>query len=167
MRFAAFVLVSLMLCVACSGGSSDAVKEPAVDLAATVEAAVEATRSAERGIRTPVPTAILVSTATPFPTATPEPTATYVPTPEPHVASPGSVEAGAARMSRCFRDENFRAFMVQMMVASGDMILEEAEAVVSFLSHDVAWKLYFSEGTEGDPASIRAFTAPIQLRIPP
>ena len=42
-----------MLGVACSGSSPDAVKEPAVDLAATVEAAVEATRSAEREIRTP------------------------------------------------------------------------------------------------------------------
>ena len=146
MRFAAFVMVSLMLGVACSGGSSDAVKEPAVDLAATVEAAVEATRSAEREIRTPV------STATPFPAATPEPTATYVPTPEPHVASPGSVEAGVARISRCLRDGRFRAFMVQMTVSSGNMTLEEAEALFSFLSHDVAWEFYFSEGTEGDPA---------------
>ena len=76
MRFAAFVMMSLMLGVACSGSSPDAVKEPAVDLAATVEAAVEATRSAEREPWTPVPTAIPVSTATPLPTATPEPTAT-------------------------------------------------------------------------------------------
>ena len=158
MRFSAFVLVFLMLGVACSGGASDAVKEPAVDLAATVEAAVEATRSAEREIRTPVPTAMPVSTATLFPTATPEPTATpvpmatHVPTPEPYVASPGSLEAGAARMSRCFRDENFRAFIMQMIVASGDVTLEEADAFVSFLSHEEFWELYLSEGTEDDPA---------------
>ena len=151
MRLAAFVMVSLVLCVACSGGSSDVVQEPAVDLAATVEAAVEATRSAEREVRTPVPTTMLVSTATPLPTVPPEPTATLIPTPEPHVASPGSVEVGLSEISRCFRAEYFRTFVAQIMAASGDMALEEAEAVVSLLGHEEFWELHLAEGTEGDP----------------
>ena len=142
MRFSAFVLVFLMLGVACSGGASDAVKEPAVDLAATVEAAVEATRSAEREIRTPVPTAIPVSTATLFPTATPEPTttpvpmATYVPTPEPYVAAPGSVERGIEELYACLQEsEEFRAAYLVEMEQSG-LSRELADSLTSLLLED-------------------------------
>ena len=136
MRFSAFVLVSLMLGVACSGGASDAVKEPAVDLAATVEAAVEATRSAEREIRTPVPTAMPVSTATLFPTATPVPTATYVPTPEPYVAAPGSVERGIEELYACLQEsEEFRAAYLVEMEQSG-LSRELADSLTSLLLED-------------------------------
>ena len=141
MRFAAFVLVSLMLGVACSGASSDAVKEPAVDLAATVEAAVEATRSAEREIRTPVPMATPEPTATPLPTATPEPTATpvptatYVPTPEPYVA-PGSIERGIEELYACLQEsEEFRAAYLFGMEQSG-LSRELADSFTSLLLQD-------------------------------
>ena len=142
MRFAAFVMVSLMLGVACSGGSPDAVQEPAVDLAATVEAAVEATRSAEREPWTPVPTAIPVSTATPLPTATPEPTATpvptatYVPTPEPYVAAPGSMERGIEELYACLQEsEELRAAYLVGMEQSG-LSRELADSFTSLLLQD-------------------------------
>ena len=157
MRFLSFLMVVLFLGVACSSGQVDTVRQPSVDIGATVDAAVEATRVAERESWTPVPTATLlptltaVPTATLVPTPTPAPTATIIPTPEPYVASPGSVEVGMERLSRCFREsESFGELMVEMLVASGDTTPEEAEAYVVLLGHEEFWELMIAEGTEDD-----------------
>ena len=146
MRLFTFLIVALSFGVACSGGPTDTVQERSVDIGATVEAAVEATRGAERGFWTLVPTSTLT------PTATSVPTATVIPTPEPYVASPGSIERGMEAMSRCLReDEAYGDFVVAVLAASGDITQQEAEANVVVMANEELMKLAFAEVVEEDP----------------
>ena len=146
MRFLGFLMVAFLLGVACSSGQVDTVPQPSVDIGATVDAAVEATRLAERESWTPGPTATLV------PTPTPMPTATLIPTPEPYVASPGSVEAGTERISRCLREnEGYRELSVEILVASRDVTREEAEAYVTLMANEEFLKLAIVGAAEDDP----------------
>ena len=112
-----FVLLAFaVILVGCSNSAPVPVTAPAVfvtptlpasdpDVSATVEAAVEATRAADRMLRT-ASGAIPGSTV---PTETPVPMTLLIPTPEPFVVAPGQIEGVVDKLYDCIQeDEAFR-----------------------------------------------------------
>ena len=142
--FLTLALVSI-LAVACAGAVPTHTPVPTVDLVATVDAAVEATRTVERAVEAtayaraeatrtaaPTPTTVVVTVVVPAPTAVP------VSTPEPFVAASGSVEQGIKELRKCFQNsEGFGALFALGMSSEGlssdlslrfvDMFVEDEE----------------------------------------
>ena len=115
--FTLFTVVLMAVAAGCSGS----VPPPTVDVDATVEARVGATREADlataearaEAIRAAAPTDTPVPTSTPVPVSTDTPVSTLVPTPEPYVVAPGSVERGVDVLYACLREHaEFRALFV-------------------------------------------------------
>ena len=108
-----------ILMVACAGGAPTQAPSPTVDLEATIAAAVDATRSYERAVEATADVE-MEATRVATPTATPVVMTIYAPTPEPFVASPGSMEQGIEEMRRCLREsKEFRAFFVASIELEG------------------------------------------------
>ena len=126
-------LVILML--GCSGAAPTALPAPTVDVSATVEAAVEATRAVDRSVSATLE-ARAESTRAAVPTATPVVMTIYAPTPEPYVAAPGSIEQGIEELHTCLQEsDEFRAVFFSMIEESG-VSRDSAEALGGVLLED-------------------------------
>ena len=93
-----FALVSI-LTVACSGAAPTYTPVPTVNVAATVESAIEATRSVEREVRA-TEDALAEATRAAELTATPVVTTVFVPTPEPYVAGARACPGSGSQCTR-------------------------------------------------------------------
>ena len=144
-RFAALVFV-VILAMGCSNAAPEPVTTPAVlvtptlpastvDVSATVEAAVEATRTVDRSVQA-TSEARAEATRAVAPTATPVVMTIYAPTPEPYVAAPGTIEDGIAELYFCLQEsEEFRSLYLTGIEQSG-IIREAAGDVAGMLLED-------------------------------
>ena len=111
MRMLGLLLLTGLILAGCANPA------PTQDITAAVEAAVGATRQAERAVEEtsiPIPTATRRPTPTRYPTYTPFPTPTFVPTPIPYAVDPGDIEQSVNNLYDCIQsDEEFREIILQ------------------------------------------------------
>ena len=151
-RFILLVIVAI-LAVGCSSAAPTSVPvstavvaptipAPTLDVSATVEVAVEATREVDRMLRT-------ASGDSRGPTATPVSEALLVPTPDPFVVAPGEIEGAVDQFIDCFHgDAGFRAALLAGMeadLAGSGLTSEEVESFVEELFSDRESFLFFVE----------------------
>ena len=135
MRWFVPLVFMVVLVMGCSGAAPTALPAPTVDVSATVEAAVEATRAVDRSVSATLE-ARAESTRAAVPTATPVVMTIYAPTPEPYVAAPGSIEQGIEEMHMCLQEsDEFRALFFSMIEESG-VSRDSAEDLGSVLIED-------------------------------
>ena len=115
MRWFVPLVFLVVLMLGCSGAAPTALPAPTVDVSATVEAAVEATRAVDRSVSATLE-ARADATRAAVPTATPVVMTIYAPTPEPYVAAPGSIEQGIEELHTCLQEsDEFRAVFLTMI----------------------------------------------------
>ena len=135
MRWFVPLVFVLVLILGCSGAAPTAIPAPTVDVSATVEAAVEATRAVDRSVSATLE-ARAEATRAAAPTATPVVMTVYAPTPESYVAAPGSIEQGIEELYTCLQDgDELMALFLTGMVQAG-LSRESAGALVDLLLAD-------------------------------
>ena len=119
MRWFVPLVFVVVLILGCSGAAPTALPSPTVDVSATVETAVEATRTVDRSVSA-TSEARAEATRVAAPTATPVVMTIYAPTPEPYVAAPGDIEQGIEELHACLqKSDEFRALFFSMIEECG------------------------------------------------
>ena len=151
MRWFVPLVFIVVLILGCSGTAPTAIPAPTVDVSATVDAAVEATRAVDRSVSATVE-ARVEATRVAAPTVTPVVMTIYAPTPEPYVAAPGDIEQGIEEMYTCLQEsDEFRTLFLTGIEQAGlsrdsasdfaDLFLEDKELFVKVML----------QGAEEDP----------------